>query len=608
MIVIRPNKPRLLLAIATFALLTIVINYLLLSETDIKAQIENISLPAIPGLKKEPWHTGENIDDSPEAADDHPISQLMKSADKTWRAYEDSRSRTFRQTVKKYRRKYGRHPPPRFGDWYQFARGKGVHNIDDFEQIMDDIRPFWAIEPRMLRNLAANMWREGGDASVIHIRNKKVEKVNNPTWRSDILVTLIEKFVEHMPDMDIAMNTLDQPRVVVPWDDMQKHLAQELETRQTRPEVEDAFTSDMQELFNVTSDDDSKPREDAQWYPAPGKQYMDIAKTACPPESHARNNWSTPVESEKLYKEKLGGVVTNFNRSSDLCTVGPEIKDMHGFLFASSSLVATKRLVPVFGECKVNVNSDILFPANMYYKQDDRYEYSSRNDKSWGKKRDLLIWRGVSSGGTQDADNWQKMQRQRFVMLVNSTHMEEERARILIERLEAKDEYETFRGFDPAEFAANYTDVGFTGVRSCIPDDCPFYSDVWTIKGEIPLSEHFESKYLVDVDGHSFSGRWRAFLWSKSLGIKATIFREWHDSRLFAWRHFVPMDNRFDDLYTILTYFIGLGDHPPDGDPSTSSSTSRLFVARHDGEAKRIANQGSEWAKKVLRREDIEVN
>lgn len=604
---IRPNKPCLFLAIATFALLAIFTNFLLLSDTDIQSRIDSISLPAVPGLKKKPWHSGENIDDSPEAADAHPISLLMKEADKKWRLYEDSRSTTFRQTVRKYRRKYGRHPPPGFKDWYKYARKKGVHNIDDFEQIMDDIRPFWAVEPRILRNLAANMWRdEGHGASGIHIRDHKVVKESNGAWRSKNLVELIKQFVKYLPDMDIAMNSLDQPRVVVPWDDMQAHLAKELETRQTRPEVKDEFTPNMEELLDITIDDDGKPREDAQWYAAPGKQYMNIAKDACPPESHTRNNWSTITESQSLYKDAFGGVITNFNRSSDLCTVGPELKDKHGFLFSSSSLVATKRLVPIFGECKVNVNSDILFPANMYYMRDKRYEYNNAKDINWDKKKDLMIWRGVTSGGTQNENNWRQMHRQRLVMFVNGTEMKDTDVRILIEQPERKDEYENFRQYHPSEFAEKYTDVGFTGTASCIPEGCPFYNDVWTLKEEVSFADQFEAKYLIDVDGHSFSGRWRAFLWSKSLGIKATIFREWHDSRLFAWRHFAPIDNRYDDIYTLLTYFIGEGT-AIEGGPGDRSSKNTVYVARHDNEAKRIASQGSEWAKKVLRREDIEV-
>lgn len=604
---IRINKRLLFLAIAALALFSIFANHLLLSDIDIESQIGKISLPAIPGLKSKGWHAGENLDDSPDPVDDHPISLLIKEADKTWRAYEDDRSITFRQTVSKYRRKYGRHPPPGFKDWYQFARKKNVHNIDDFEQIMDDLRPFWAVEPRIIRNLAANMWRDKDQGVAgIHIRDHKVVKMTNQSWRSETLVTLIEKLIKYLPDMDIAMNRLDQPRVVVPWGDMQDHLAKEAETRQTPPEAIDEYSSNMEELLNITADDDGKRKEDPGWFPAHGKQYMDIASQACPPESHARNNRSTTYDTEALYKNRFGGIITNFNRSSDLCTVGPEIKDKHGFLYSSSTLIPTKRLVPIFGECKVNVNSDILFPANMYWKHDDRYDYSGKHDLDWDKKNEIMIWRGVSSGGTQVKENWQRMHRQRLVMLLNATEMEGKDVRILAEQPERKGEYENFRQFHPSEFAANHTDIGFTETWGCIPD-CNFYENVFSIKESVSLSEQFQSKFLVDVDGHSFSGRWHAFLESKSLGIKATIFREWHDSRLFAWRHFVPMDNRYDDVYSILTYFIGFGNAGEETKPE-DGSIAGPYVARHDSEAKRLADQGREWAKKVLRREDIEVS
>ena len=603
----RINRRILFLAITTLALFTIIANFLLLSDADIKSHIDNISIPSIPGLKSKGWHSGENLDDSPEPVDDHPISLLMKQADKAWRAYEDDRSTTFRQTVSKYRRKYGRHPPPGFKEWYQFARKKNVHNIDDFEQIMDDLRPFWAIEPRIIRNLAANMWRNDGDGIAgIHIRDHKVVNMTNASWRSETLVTLIEKFIKYLPDMDIAMNRLDQPRVVVPWGDMQGLLAKELETRQTPPEAIDGYSSDMEEFLNITVDDDGKPKEDPGWYPAHGKPFMDIGREACPPESHARNNRSISYDTEALYKSRFGGIITNFNRTSDLCTVGPEIKDKHGFLYSSSTLIPTKRLVPVFGECKVNVNSDILFPANMYWKHDDRYDYSGKHDLDWDKKKEVMIWRGVSSGGTQLKENWRRMHRQRLVMILNATEMVDKEVRILAEQPERKGEYENFRQFRPSEFAANHTDVGFTETWGCIPN-CDFYEHVFSIKEQVSLSEQFQSKFLVDVDGHSFSGRWRAFLESKSLGIKATIFREWHDSRLFAWRHFVPMDNRYDEVYSILTYFIGLGSAGEE-QKSDDGSITNPYVARHDIEAKRLANQGREWAKKVLRREDIEVS
>lgn len=602
-------KPRrrlfFLAVIGVFAVFTIFLSFTSLSETDIRSRIRKIPIPSLPGRKNKPWHSDEKLDGDQlhEPIDKHPISLLMKKADRIWRKYEGERSKSLRQTVNKYRSKYGRHPPPGFKDWYLYARKRNVHNIDDFDQIMDDMRPFWGVEPRILRNLAANMWRTEADGVIgIHIRNHKVVRVTQPSWRSEAIVPLIEKFINYLPDMDIAVNRLDQPRVLVPWEDMQDLLSKELKSRQTPPESYDGYTNNMAEFLNLTVDDDGLSKEDPQWFPAHGQQYMNIARAACPPESHARGNLSTTTEAEELYKDRFGGVITNFNRSSDLCTVGPEVKEKHGFLFSSTSNVATKQIVPIFSECKVNVNNDILFPAAMYWKHDNRYDYSAKSDLDWNKKEEVMIWRGATSGGTQDRDNWRQMHRQRLVLLSNSTEllMEGKVVRILSEQPERKGEYENYRHWMPFEFAQNHTDVGFTEKWGCSPD-CAFYDNVISEKEEVPLSKQFLKKYLVDVDGHSFSGRWHAFLESKSLGIKATIFREWHDSRLFAWRHFVPMDNRYDDMYTLLTYFIGL-----DEEPVTDDSTP-LHVSRHDDEGQRIANQGREWAKKALRREDIEV-
>ena len=607
------NKRRLFLTFAALALVALVSNIVVfsgLSSQDIKDQLGDLKLSdiRIPGLPKKPWHANDKPSDTPlEPVDAHPISGLMQEADKNWRRYEEGRSTSFRQTVRNYRRKHGRHPPPGFKEWYKYARSRNVHNVDDFDQIMDDIRPFWAVEPKVIRNLAANMWRDNdGGVSGLHIRNHKIVKETNGAWRSETLKTLIEKFVKYLPDMDIAMNRLDQPRVVVPWEDMQALLGKEKETRKTPPETSDEFSTNMEGLLDTNIEGDEGPKEDPGWYSHAGKQYMEIASTACPPESPARANNTDMQAIEGTYKNPLGGLITNFNLSSDLCTVGPQIQDKHGMLYSSSSMIATKRLVPIFGECKVNINSDILFPANMYWKHDDRYDYNGKWDIDWKDKKDTMIWRGVTSGGTQTQDNWRQMHRQRLVMQVNATEMAGKEVRILTEMPEKRGEYENYREFHPSHFAEEHTDVGFTETMSCIPD-CSFYDNVWTFKPPVKLGEQFVNKFLVDVDGHSFSGRWIAFLESKSLPIKATIFREWHDSRLFAWRHFVPMDNRYDDVYTLLTYFLGVGTPPDARTPENSDANGKAYVARHDVEGIRIADQGREWAKKVLRREDIEV-
>jgi len=58
------------------------------------------------------------------------------------------------------------------------------------------------------------------------------------------------------------------------------------------------------------------------------------------------------------------------------------------------------------------------------------------------------------------------------------------------------------------------------------------------------------------------------------------------------------MDNRFDDFYSIITYFIGLGSR---------EGGDGVYIPPHDSTGKRLAGQGRQWAAKVLRKEDIEV-
>lgn len=66
---------------------------------------------------------------------------------------------------------------------------------------------------------------------------------------------------------------------------------------------------------------------------------------------------------------------------------------------------------------------------------------------------------------------------------------------------------------------------------------------------------------------------------------------EWHDSRLIPWVHFVPFDNTYRDFYAIMAYFVGM---PP-------------YVGGREEAARQIAEDGSSWAAKVLRKEDMLV-
>jgi Glycosyl transferase family 90 len=125
---------------------------------------------------------------------------------------------------------------------------------------------------------------------------------------------------------------------------------------------------------------------------------------------------------------------------------------------------------------------------------------------------------------------------------------------------------------------------------------CWYTDSDFSVLPIIHMGRQFDYKYLPDIDGNSFSGRYRAFVMSTSVPIKATIYREWHDSRLVAWKHFVPMDNRFGDFYGIMEYFLGF-----------EGAEGGKAVPGHDAAAEKIALTGKEWAERVLRKEDMQV-
>ncbi|CCF33591.1 capsule-associated protein CAP1, partial [Colletotrichum higginsianum] len=100
-------------------------------------------------------------------------------------------------------------------------------------------------------------------------------------------------------------------------------------------------------------------------------------------------------------------------------------------------------------------------------------------------------------------------------------------------------------------------------------------------------------KYLIDVDGNGYSARFRTFLLSNSVPIKATIYGEWHGSRLIPWKDFVPLDDKFQSIRNIAEYYLGV--------PALSSgqaATESLRLEGHDTQARAIANSGAEWPRR----------
>jgi hypothetical protein len=154
----------------------------------------------------------------------HPIDKLIYDSEHVFAALTSKETKTIEQAAQAYRKRRGRHPPPGFDKWFELARDKGSLIIEDlFDQVYHDLEPFWGANPALMRTEASRF------EMTINIRNGSATTGSDWFW-TQIWLNMI-KGVEHLlPDMDLAINAMDEPRLVVPWEDIDAHMKRAAKT------------------------------------------------------------------------------------------------------------------------------------------------------------------------------------------------------------------------------------------------------------------------------------------------------------------------------------------------------------------------------------------
>ena len=523
----------------------------------------------------------------------HPIDDLIAEADDEHSRLLRKQTTSVAEAAQTYRRRRGRHPPPWFDRWVDFAEAHDCLVIENmFDRIYADLNPFWAIPPEQLRANALSI------PNFIRIHDGKASRSTAKQPFMDSYFNLIQQIAGLLPNIDIPINHMDEPRVLVPWDSVSKamkafgsSLGQQNLARAPR---HNTFTNIS--WSSTTADHVSFVTQAPYW---------DLAKQACSPSTEAHvleidSDFSTPPVFPQAYPYGTHqGYVQNWTLSQDICS-HPHLRNMHGTFVEPISVSTSQSLIPIFSGSKLLTNNDILLPAAMYWSDKERFA-ASKHHSLWRSKRDEVFWRGTASGGRNKADNWTRFQRHRLVSMLNGTQV----AMVLEGSTNSTDQPQNNLPHNfplpksqlypliasklaiLPDWIRSFSNVAFYWLE-CFPSTEAYgclYTGSWYRRGRpVSLQRMFINKYLPDVDGNSFSGRFRAFLMSNSLPIKATIYAEWHDSRLIPWKHFVPMDNTFVDIWSILEFFF-----------------------QHDEKAERIALDGREWAERVLRKEDMLV-
>ncbi|MCJ1485984.1 capsule-associated protein CAP1 [Schaereria dolodes] len=518
----------------------------------------------------------------PPTEDSHPVYKLITKAEKEFEGIKARQSKTLEDAIKEYKLRYKILPPPNFDKWYELAKEKNVQLIDEYDAIYHSLLPFWALQPATIRGRAREALGFDNGLLGILVRNGQVRSVGEgDEWQQKATAGMMKDFLQFLPDMDLAFNIRDEPRVIVPHDDLTRLIKHAKEVSLPAALANTAHW----DAWSVRPDDmnDGKRLEEAhttRFNEFAHQSTWTHSRLSCPPDSPSRSLDESTLDETVSYTFSSLSFISNKTAFSDIC-LSPSLRNTFGFFDRPNAFQIVHDLFPIFSQSKISSYQDILYPSPWYWSNKVPYDESA--DPAWANKHDQMYWRGSTTGGFSRHGGWRRQHRQRIVQKMNAL----DNTKILQNRstgpgIEAWEVIEVPR--------QNYTslfDVHFSSIGQCDKDDCEAQKEFFQVAKAAPQEYAFSYKHLLDIDGNAFSGRFYAFLKSRSLVYKMSLFREWHEDWIRPWVHYIPLGLGGEEYVESVRYF----------DREEGGKT----------QAERVAVKGREWAGKVLRNEDLEI-
>ncbi len=517
----------------------------------------------------------------PSTSTSHPIHQLITTAEKEFDELKRRQSQSLGSAIQEYRRRYRIPPPPNFDKWFEFAQEKRVELIDEYDTIYHSLLPFWALKPSIIRGRARQALGHDNALLGILIRDGRViSAAGGREWQQKATTGMVENFVKFLPDMDLPFNIHDEPRVAIPHDDLSRLVALAKDkiipaafnfhalknAWSPRPaDVDDGtiFNEFRSTRFNVFA-------HQATWT---------SSRVSCSPESPARGLEEILEDDPKPFSFSELGFVSNKTAFSDIC-LSPSLRHRFGFFNRPNAFNVVHDLFPIFSQSKISSYQDILYPSPWYWS--NKVAYEEEQDYDWENKEDQMYWRGSTTGGFSRDGGWRQQHRQLIVEKINGLGT----AKILENTNTSSESAWKTKEVSRPDYKDLF-DVKFSHVGQCDPEDCQAQKEFFEIVEPAKQHKAWGYKHLLDMDGNAFSGRFYAFLKSRSLVYKIAIFREWHEEWLRPWVHYIPLSFKGDEYVESVRYF-------------KDEETGKI-------QGPKIANRGREWAGNVLRNDDLEV-
>ncbi|KAI0006490.1 glycosyltransferase family 90 protein [Xylariaceae sp. FL0662B] len=535
--------------------------------------------------------------------DRHPVDDLVyKSRVETDRWLRHATvSTTLKLAVAEYKdRHHGRDPPRNFDKWFEFAQQRKSVVIDRFDQIENDILPFWGMKQKKIRD-GFEILKNMPDVGIINIADGKAyhNEPSDPLQKValDEAVSMISTFVEHLPSMSIAINLNERPRILVPWDEVHRLTMTASKTHfQLLPDYRLNRREDGAVPLADNSDDASKTPSNPTTPPyVSAKKFRQLQALACAPGSATRAGVHWDVRDfcfSCVMPHSQGQFLQDWDMSLNTCHQ-PDIFNLHDFHTTPHRYELYQDLLPLFSRSKAGGFNDIIMPLI-------RPDIDQEPDaKTFDEKKNLVYWQGdIKDSKTITQQSFHGGHRNRLIRLTNNPSVTDKVSMLLGVYVNAQ---EKFQYEDTRVQEANGPlpfETSFTNVEPCDDVDCRLLLQEF---GSKEPGTALENRYVMLLD--SADGpppNLLRTLRSNSVPVLSSIFREWHTERLMPWVHFIPIDARYHALHSTLSYFIGLkGRGVVNGrQPLTEGRTE---------DARWIAEEGRKWANKALRREDMEV-
>ncbi|KAL4248591.1 Protein O-Glucosyltransferase/Glycosyltransferase 90 [Abortiporus biennis] len=540
---------------------------------------------------------------------EHPIPQLMGEAEVNYRNLLSRQSKTLKEAIAEYKKRYGRVPPPGFEEWWQFVEDNDVIMRDEYDAINEDLAPFWEIPPQELRK-RATLAGHLPAVDLVRVRDGVAKAVNlrdspdgsEVSARARGFLSIIKRFEDKLPNLDFPINAMAEGRILIPWE--------------------------HRKYPNLT--------EGALRQQLSGDQPPDWRGEGNVWEAYRRTcDLSTPAR--RLYSSFRASSSTTRNRSSSLVAASDEFDFAvttsgnysfcqnpwahynQGHFFSDWRTIPV--LFPIFSPAKASGYLDIRIPSHYYYAQTKRYTYGwdpvnlelrpiDHMETPWEMKSDQIFWRGASTGGGSSPPGFtNQYQRHRFVRMA-SEESYNNRTVVFADPPSSTNYVHTH--VPTVYLNEEIMDVAFVkvvdslnypgGIRALLRDHR--FDD-----GGVNLGDHWKHKYLVDIDGHGYSGRFFSFLESDSAVLKATVYREFFEQWMQPWLHYIPLSPSYQEIYNIHAFFSGATRSTLFIANSTSAALPRSKRRSIDGDRRlrRIARAGKQWKRTMGRRVDMEA-